>query len=68
MGKRDQDRIELLEEELQALREEYEEFAYIVSHDMGAPIRHIGGFTEMVLRDIQDQFDEKTLKRLGFVQ
>jgi len=34
------------------LLNEYEEFAYVVSHDMAAPVRQLQGLTDILLKDI----------------
>lgn len=44
-------------DELQA---EYEEFAYVVSHDFSAPFRQIAGFSKLILAQNSELFDETT--------
>lgn len=61
------DELEQTKKELAALKEEYEEFAYIVSHDLSAPFRQIGGFAQIVAQNHGQDFDEKTRKQFEFI-
>ena len=40
-----------LEKRGTALEQEFTDFSYIVSHDLGAPLRHIEAFSELLARD-----------------
>lgn len=55
------------QQELSALKAEYEEFAYIVSHDLSAPLRQIEGFIELVVANNSDNFDDKTKRHIELV-
>lgn len=55
-------------QELAALKIEYDEFVYIVSHDLSAPLRQIEGFSEIIVSRHADSFDEKTKRHLALIQ
>lgn len=53
-------------DQLKEIEKEYEEFAYIVSHDLSSPFRHIEGFLRLATKD--KTFDEKTEKYFNTIQ
>src|SRR5574340_87155 len=45
--------------ELESANEELRNFAYVVSHDLKAPLRAIGSLTDWIAEDYADKFDEE---------
>ncbi|MNK28515.1 Phytochrome-like protein cph1 [compost metagenome] len=54
-------------EQVSEVNRELEAFSYSVSHDLRAPLRHIGGFSDKLARHLGEQADEKSLHYLGVI-
>jgi signal transduction histidine kinase len=54
-------------EELQATNRELEAFAYSVSHDLRAPVRHIAGFTELLQKHANPVLDDKSRHQISMI-
>ena len=54
-------------EELQSVNKELEAFAYSVSHDLRAPVRHIAGFTELLHKQTESALDDKGRRYISMI-
>jgi signal transduction histidine kinase len=59
--------LEQRSDELQSTNKELEAFAYSVSHDLRAPIRHIAGFTELLQKHADPVLDEKSRHHMRMI-
>jgi signal transduction histidine kinase len=54
--------------ELQQVNTELKDFAYIVSHDLKAPLRAISSLTEWIIEDYEESFDEDGKEQLSLLK
>jgi PAS domain S-box-containing protein len=72
--KRREEEVRALNEELgrqtvqlEATNKELEAFAYSVSHDLRAPLRHMAGFTELLQRHASSHLDERSQRYVTMI-
>ena len=59
--------LEKKSDQLQASNKELEAFAYSISHDLRAPLRHMVGFTELLQKNAGSTLDEKSQRYMATI-
>jgi two-component system sensor kinase FixL len=59
---------EMLLSELESVNQELRDFAYVVSHDLKAPLRSIGSISDWLAQDYDDVLDDEGKNLLGLLK
>jgi light-regulated signal transduction histidine kinase (bacteriophytochrome) len=64
---RSSQQVQAANQQLRAVNQELEAFSYSVSHDLRAPLRHIDGYVEMLIKHAGDTLSDKSRRYLKIV-
>lgn len=62
------EQIRKQKESLEIVNKELEAFSYSISHDLRAPLRSINGFSDILLEDYGEQFDDEGKRLMSIVK
>lgn len=67
LNQRLEERIAQRTAQLEAVNQELEAFSFTISHELRAPLRAIGGFTEMIAKKCSEHLDAQSRRHLDAV-
>jgi len=62
-----EEKLQQVQKDFERMKDEFQDFIYVVSHDLRGPLRHASGFGEMLLDMNESVLDEKSKKFLNII-